>query len=131
MPHGSLQLEQLYYLAIADPAFPLSHQREDPSLEGKPFGVGKGVLTTASYEARKYGCSSAMAGFVAKKLCPELIFVPLDFKLYVEASRTIMDVLRQYGETSPASLDEACELHRSPEGMFVSPSDTYPFQTYH
>lgn len=53
-----------------------------------------------------------MAGFVASQLCPQLIFVPCDFKLYIEASRSIMDILRQYGETSPASLDEACKFKR-------------------
>ena len=58
--------------------------QRDPSLQGKAFGVGQGVLTTASvrdafgrslcqYEARKYGCRSGMAGFVAKKLCPHII----------------------------------------------------------
>jgi nucleotidyltransferase/DNA polymerase involved in DNA repair len=72
-----------------------------------------------------------MAGFVAKKLCPELIFVPLDFKLYVEASKTIMDVLRQYGETSPASLDEACKRNRAPflKGSARVDSDLSPPQT--
>lgn len=68
------------------------------------------MLTTASYEARKYGCSSAMAGFVAKKLCPHLKFVKLDFALYSSCSKAIMKVLAEYGDMSPASLDEACEL---------------------
>lgn len=50
----------------------------DPSLKGKCFAVGSGVLVTASYEARKYGVRSGMAGFVAKALCPHLIFVSLN-----------------------------------------------------
>ncbi|KAK4055057.1 hypothetical protein OIO90_003398 [Microbotryomycetes sp. JL221] len=95
----------------ADAFYASCHQREDPSLVGKAFGVGGGsgggVLTTASYEARKYGCSSAMAGFVAKRLCPHIIFVKPDFSLYTSASKSIMNILKQYGELSPASLDEA------------------------
>ena len=51
-----------------------------------------------------------MAGFVAKKLCPHLKFVKLDFALYSSCSKAIMKVLGEYGEISPASLDEACEL---------------------
>ena len=69
----------------ADPQYASVEVRHDPSLKGKPFGVGQGVLTTASvrpprklrltrqYEARKYGCRSGMAGFIAKRLCPQII----------------------------------------------------------
>ncbi|KAK4050692.1 hypothetical protein OIV83_003418 [Microbotryomycetes sp. JL201] len=104
-------LQHVVCVVDADAFYASCHVREDPSLEGKAFGVGGGsgggVLTTASYEARKYGCTSAMAGFVAKKLCPHLIFVKPDFSLYTSASKSIMNILRQYGELSPASLDEA------------------------
>lgn len=54
--------------------------------------VGRGVLTTASYEARKYGVRSGMAGFVAKKLCPDLIFVPINPARYNENSEKVMNV---------------------------------------
>ncbi|CEQ41185.1 SPOSA6832_02879, partial [Sporobolomyces salmonicolor] len=94
----------------ADAFYANVHEREDPSLAGKAFGVGGGMLTTASYEARKYGCRSAMPLFVAKKLCPHLISLKLEPKLYVAASREIMAVLENYGPISPASLDEACKL---------------------
>ncbi|KAK4689989.1 DNA polymerase kappa, partial [Tremellales sp. Uapishka_1] len=81
--------------------------KQDPSLKGKPFGVGIGVLTTASYEARKFGCRSGMAGFVAKKLCPQLIQVPCNFELYIAASKSVREVLLQYDENlMMASLDE-------------------------
>ena len=50
----------------ADAFYASVEELDNPSLIGKAFGVGSGVLTTASYEARKYGCRSAMAGFVAK-----------------------------------------------------------------
>ncbi|WWD17130.1 hypothetical protein CI109_101567 [Kwoniella shandongensis] len=81
--------------------------QRDPSLKGKPFGVGQGVLTTASYEARKFGCRSGMAGFIAKKLCPEIILTKLNFDLYIAASKAVREVLIQYDENlMMASLDE-------------------------
>ncbi|KAK8864554.1 hypothetical protein IAR55_001804 [Kwoniella newhampshirensis] len=81
--------------------------QRDPSLKGKPFGVGQGVLTTASYEARKFGCRSGMAGFIAKKLCPGIILTKLNFDLYIAASKAVREVLIQYDENlMMASLDE-------------------------
>lgn len=58
-------------------------------------------------EARKYGCRSAMASFVAKKLCPHLNLVPCDFSHYSACSKLMMQVLSEFGPMSPASLDEA------------------------
>ncbi|KAF9241588.1 IMS-domain-containing protein [Melanogaster broomeanus] len=79
----------------------------DPSLEGKPFGVGGGVLCTASYEARKYGVRSGMAEFVARKLCPDLIVVKLNFGRYSEMSKQCMRVFRRYDPNmSAAGCDE-------------------------
>jgi DNA polymerase kappa len=46
------------------------------------MGVGQGVLTTSNYEARKYGVRSAMPSYIAKKLCPQLILIPLNFEKY-------------------------------------------------
>ncbi|KAJ1020749.1 hypothetical protein NDA16_004141 [Ustilago loliicola] len=81
----------------------------DPSLKGKCFGVGSGVLVTASYEARRgYGVRSGMATFVAKALCPHLIVVKNDMQSYVQASHKVMAVFEQYDENLvKASLDEA------------------------
>ncbi|KAG8898683.1 hypothetical protein FRB99_007231 [Tulasnella sp. 403] len=84
----------------------------DPSLEGKAFGVSPGVLTTASYEARKYGVRSGMPGvvssFIAKKLCPHLILVPAHFSRYSEMSKQVMDVLRTRDPNmASVSVDEA------------------------
>ena len=81
----------------------------DPSLKGKCFGVGSGVLVTASYEARRgYGVRSGMATFVAKALCPHLIVVKNDMQSYVQASQKVMAVFEQYDENlAKASLDEA------------------------
>lgn len=91
----------------------------NPDLKGKPFGVGHGVLTTASYEARKYGVRSGMPGFIAKKLCPELILVKLNFTRYSEMSRKVMDIFERYDPNMcAAGCDEGylnitpyCEEH--------------------
>ncbi|EPQ29416.1 uncharacterized protein PFL1_03171 [Pseudozyma flocculosa PF-1] len=81
----------------------------DPSLKGKCFGVGSGVLVTASYEARRgYGVRSGMATFVAKALCPHLIVVKNDMARYVEVSQQVMAIFEEYDENlAKASLDEA------------------------
>ncbi|KAF8265460.1 hypothetical protein EI94DRAFT_1858275 [Lactarius quietus] len=81
---------------------------ENPSLAGKPFGVGHGVLTTASYEARKFGVRSGMPGHIALKLCPDLVLVDLHMSLYSEVSKRIMSIFRQYDPNMlSASVDEA------------------------
>ncbi|KAF9263393.1 DNA/RNA polymerase [Marasmius fiardii PR-910] len=79
----------------------------NPELKGKPFGVGRGVLTTASYEARKFGVRSGMAGFVAKKLCPELILLPIHHTRYSEMSDRVMAIFVRYDPNMcPAGCDE-------------------------
>ncbi|KAG6866757.1 hypothetical protein C0991_011416 [Blastosporella zonata] len=81
---------------------------DNPDLAGKPFGVGYGVLCTASYEARKHGVRSGMPGFIAKKLCPELTFVPLHFPRYMDMSQAVMSVFRRYDPNLfAAGCDEA------------------------
>jgi DNA polymerase-4 len=87
-------------------------QRDDPSLRGKPVAVGgdgpRGVLTTCSYEARKFGCRSAMPSITAKRLCPQLIFVRPRFAAYTAVSHQIRDIFRDYTPlVEPLSLDEA------------------------
>lgn len=86
--------------------------RDDPSLEGKPVGVGgssgRGVLTTANYEARKFGCRSAMPVFKARQLCPEIILTPVRFDVYREESARIRAIFARYTDLiQPLSLDEA------------------------
>ncbi|CAD6581192.1 MAG: hypothetical protein CYPHOPRED_001511 [Cyphobasidiales sp. Tagirdzhanova-0007] len=101
-------LSQTIVVVDCDAFYASVEELDDPSLKGRAFGVGEGVLTTASYEARKYGCRSAMPGYIAKKLCPELIFVKPDFTKYSSASSKVMAVLTRYdADLSPASLDEA------------------------
>ncbi len=87
-------------------------QRDDPSLRGKPIAVGgggsRGVVTTASYEARKYGVHSAMSGFRARQLCPQLIFVPTRFEVYRAVSQQMRAIFERFTELiEPLSLDEA------------------------
>jgi len=98
----------------------------NPALRGKPVAVGgsptgRGVVTSASYEARKFGVRSAMASSQAKRLCPHLIFVPGHYEAYADYSDAVADVLRKYSpEIEWVSIDEAyislygCErLYRS------------------
>lgn len=87
-------------------------QRDDPALRGLPVAVGgdgpRGVLTTCSYEARKFGCRSAMPSVTAKRLCPELIFRRPRFAVYTEVSRQIRAIFREFTPlVEPLSLDEA------------------------
>ncbi|CAN0906698.1 DNA polymerase kappa, partial [Linum grandiflorum] len=81
----------------------------NPSLNGRPMAVGStSMLATANYEARKYGVRAAMPGFIARRLCPELIFVPPDFKKYTHYSELSRKVFQKYDpHFVAASLDEA------------------------
>jgi DNA polymerase-4 len=85
--------------------------RERPELRGKPVAVGgrqRGVLTTCSYEARKFGCRSAMPTFQAIRLCPDLIVLPVRFDLYRAESQRIRAVFAEFTSLiEPLSLDEA------------------------
>ncbi|TXG37319.1 DNA polymerase IV [Seonamhaeicola maritimus] len=87
-------------------------QLDNPDLKGKPIAVGgggkRGVVSAASYEARKFGVKSAMAGNLASKLCPEIIFVRPNFKRYTEISKQIRAIFHDYTDlVEPLSLDEA------------------------
>lgn len=87
-------------------------QRDHPQLRGKPLAVGggspRGVVSAASYEARKFGVRSAMAGPIALRHCPELIFVTPRFDRYKEVSKEIRDIFYSYTElVEPLALDEA------------------------
>ncbi len=87
-------------------------QRDEPELRGKPVAVGgdgpRGVLSTCSYEARRFGCRSAMPSVTAKRLCPQLIFRRPRFAVYTEVSRQIRGIFLDYTpHVEPLSLDEA------------------------
>ena len=85
---------------------------DNPDLRGKPLAVGgneiRGVVSAASYEARKFGVRSAMSGVLAKQKCPHLLFVPPRFKRYKEISLKIRKIFFDYTDlVEPLSLDEA------------------------
>ena len=87
-------------------------QMDNPELRGKPVAVGgeenRGVVSAASYEARKFGVRSAISGVQAKRNCPELIFVKPRFDRYKEISKQIHKIFRDYTDLiEPLSLDEA------------------------
>ena len=87
-------------------------QMDNPELKGKPVAVGgsgkRGVVSAASYEARKFGVRSAMSGVIARRNCPELIFVKPNFDRYNEISKQIRKIFHDYTDlVEPLSLDEA------------------------
>jgi len=95
-----------------DAFFASVEQRDNPELKGKAIAVGgserRGVITTASYEARKYGIGSAMPGFKAKQKFKDIIFVKPRFDVYYEVSRQVRAVFEKYTSLiEPLSLDEA------------------------
>lgn len=85
---------------------------DNPKLIGKPVVVGgrsnRGIITTANYEARKYGLHSAMPLFIAKNICPNLIVVPGRRHRYLEKSKEVFDILHTYTDKlEKVSIDEA------------------------
>lgn len=99
-------------------------QRDHPELQGLPVAVGgsadgRGVLCTASYEARKFGVRSAMPTATALRQCPDLVLRPVNMPRYKEVSRGIHRIFSDYTDLiEPLSLDEAyldvsdCDLHQ-------------------
>ena len=97
-----------------DAFFAAVEQRDHPELRGKPVIVGgggpneRGVVSTASYEARKFGVHSAMPLRTAGRLCPQGVFLPVDGRKYQAVSREVMAVFRRYSPLiQPISIDEA------------------------
>jgi DNA polymerase IV len=95
-----------------DAFFASVEQLDNPELKGKPVAVGgsgeRSVVAAASYEARKFGVRSAMPSVIAKRLCPDLIFVKHNFARYNEVSSQVFEIYRQYTDlVEPLSIDEA------------------------
>jgi len=87
-------------------------QRDDPSLRGVPLAVGgsseRGVVAAASYEARRFGVHSAMPSVIARRRCPELVFVRPRFDVYKAVSQQVHAIFARYTPSiQPLSLDEA------------------------
>src|SRR6266581_5549806 len=76
--------------------------RRHPELRGRPVVVAgsgpRAVVTTASYEARRFGVGSAMPAARARRLCPDAVFLPPDFAVYREASKRVMGIVRSHVE---------------------------------
>lgn len=124
----SRDLSQVVIHIDCDAFYAAVEELDQPELRDVPMAVGKGVLTTCNYHARKFGCRSGMAGFVAKKLCPQLICLPLNFEKYSAKAQEVRAVLAEYDPRfESASVDEAylnltqyCEEHQMDPEAAVS-----------
>jgi DNA polymerase-4 len=112
--------------ADMDAFYAAIEQLDDPALRGRPVLVGsptgRGVVLTASYEARPFGVGSAMAMAKARRLCPQAVIIPPRFDRYQEASRTIMKVFSDFSpDVEALSLDEAFLDMTGSENIFGGP----------
>ncbi|MEZ4230825.1 MAG: DNA polymerase IV [Polyangiaceae bacterium] len=103
-------------------------QRDHPELRGRPVIVGasspRGVVSAASYEARRFGVRSAMPGFRARELCPQGVFVGGDMQKYSFVSRQVRQVFEEFTpEVQPLALDEAFLDVTGSLGLFGSPRE--------
>ena len=108
---GDLPIRKIIHVDM-DAFYASVEQLDNPDLIGKAIAVGgggkRGVISAASYEARKFGVKSAMTGNLAIKLCPDLIFVKPNFQRYQEISNKIRAIFYNYTDlVEPLSLDEA------------------------
>ncbi|MDD5144869.1 MAG: DNA polymerase IV [Candidatus Pacebacteria bacterium] len=109
-------MERIILHIDMDCFFAQIEERENPQFKGRPLvvgsdpkgGSGRGVVSTANYIARKYGIHSALPISQAFRLCPEAVFLPVNFGLYERVSENIFGILRKYSErVETVSLDEA------------------------
>ena len=116
-----------------DAFFASVEQRDDPALRGRPVvvgsdpkaGKGRGVVSTCSYEARKYGIHSAMPISIAYKKCPQAVFLPVDMEKYAEASAKIHEILYSFSpDIEPISIDEAFLDITGSYHLFGTPVET-------
>lgn len=104
----SRDLSQIVIHIDCDAFYAAVEELDRPELKHVPMAVGKGVLTTCNYHARKFGCRSGMAGFVAMKLCPQLVCLPLNFGKYTAKAQEVREILGDYDPRfESAGLDEA------------------------
>lgn len=124
---GSEQERVIFHIDL-DAFYVEAERQNDPSLRGKPVVIGglgpRGVVATASYEARQFGVHSAQAMAVARRLCPHAVFMRGNHTMYREVSKKFMDVLRRYSpEVVPVSVDEAYLDMSGTERLFGPPMD--------
>lgn len=101
-------LSQICVHLDCDAFYAAVEELDHPELKDVPFAVGKGVLTTCNYHARTFGCRSGMAGFVAMKLCPQLVCLPLNFDKYTAKAQEVRKIIADYDPNfESASIDEA------------------------
>lgn len=110
--HGKMNDERKIIHIDMDAFFASVEQRDRPELRGLPIAVGhdgpRGVVSTASYEARRFGVRSAMPMTRAKRLCPQLIIVPGRHEVYKAVSQQIRAIFHEYTDViEPLSIDEA------------------------
>ena len=121
-----------YYAHVdLDAFFASVEQLDHPQWKGKPVIVGgkpedrRGVVSTASYEARAFGVHSAMPTYQAYKLCPQGIFVHGNYKRYCELSYKIMTILGDFSpQITQMSIDEAFIDLTGTEKLFGDPKET-------
>ncbi len=116
-----------------DAFFAAIEERDRPELKGKPIvvgadpkgGKGRGVVSTCSYAARKYGIHSAMPISIAYKMCPECVFLPVDFEKYNRVSSQIVEILGSFSpELEQVSVDEAFLDITGTYKLFGTPHET-------
>ncbi len=132
MPHTLMKNRYIIHVDM-DAFFAAIEERDRPELKGKPIvvgsdpkgGKGRGVVSTCSYAARKYGIHSAMPISIAYKKCPQCIFLPVDFEKYSRVSSQIIEILGSFSpELEQVSVDEAFLDITGTHKLFGTPHET-------
>ena len=120
--------ERVIAHADMDAFYASVEQRDRPELRGRPVVVGgasrRGVVASASYEARRFGVRSAMPGVEARQRCPDAVFIAGDMKRYARESRRIFEIFRRFSpRVEGLSLDEAFLDLTGTERLLGPPSE--------
>lgn len=124
-----MESPKVWFHLDMDAFYAAIEQRDNPEYRGKPLIIGgnpqsRGVVSTASYEARKFGVHSAMPTSQAYRLCPQGIFIPPRMDAYLKESRKIMSLFEDYTPSvQPVSIDEAYLDMTGTRGLFGPPAE--------